>query len=90
MTNGGGELKPIGDNPIADITGARGAGLSAVLVHRPDGAAPAITLAEAPARIVTAKGTAGVRRGIRNGRARRHHRGAIIARASVLRSGQRL
>jgi FMN phosphatase YigB (HAD superfamily) len=51
----------VGDNPVADIAGARRVGMSALLVHRPDGTAPSVTLVEAAERIVTEKGAAGVR-----------------------------
>ncbi|WP_146245954.1 HAD family hydrolase [Curtobacterium sp. MCPF17_001] len=50
----------IGDNPVADIAGARGVGMRAVLVHRSDGPVSAITLADAAAHVV-AEEAAGAR-----------------------------
>jgi FMN phosphatase YigB (HAD superfamily) len=47
----------VGDNPVADVAGARGVGMRAVLVHRPDGPLSALTLEEAAAHIVAEEAT---------------------------------
>lgn len=50
----------IGDNPVADIAGARHVGMRAVLVHRSNGPVSGITLADAAAHVV-AEEAAGAR-----------------------------
>ncbi|MFJ3382175.1 HAD family hydrolase [Curtobacterium sp. NPDC090217] len=45
----------VGDNPVADVAGARGVGMRAVLVHRADGPVAAMTLMDAAAHIVAAE-----------------------------------